>query len=218
MPPTKTEATTKRVPKATSTRSARSNGTARSARNSPSGDAVAVLKADHRAVEKLFKDFERSGPTAYKSKRRLVDQMITALSQHAAIEEEALYPTARKQDPGVSPQVLEALEEHHVVKWELDELQDLDPRDERFDAKVSVLIENVRHHVREEEGDLFPSLRRAMSRAQLLELGATLERARLLAPTRPHRRGPDEPPAAVVSHAVSGVVDRARDAVRSVTH
>ena len=105
-----------------------------------------------------------------------------------------------------------------MVKWELDELLDLDPRDERFDAKVSVLTENVRHHVREEEGELFPSLRRAMSRAQLLELGATLERARLLAPTRPHPRGPDEPPAAVVSHAVSGVVDRARDAVRSVAH
>lgn len=220
MPPTKTEVATRRSratkPRATNGRAP--SGTTRRSHTATARDAIAVLKADHRDVERLFKEFERTGDTAYKTMRKLVDRMITALSQHAAIEEEVLYPAAREQTPGDLAQVLEALEEHHVVKWELDELLDLDPTDERFVAKVSVLAENVRHHVRQEEGDLFPALRRATSRAQLLELGAALERARHFAPSRPHPRSPDVPPAAIVSHTVAGVVDRARDAVRTVAH
>ncbi len=189
-------ATSSRRPKATST------------------DAIALLKADHREVEQLFKEFQRAGDAAHKTKRKLVDKMIVALSQHAAIEEEEFYPAARKLDSTEDDQVLEALEEHHVVKWELQELLGLDPKDERFNAKVSVLIENVRHHVREEEGELFPSIRKAATRAQLQEIGARLEQARRTAPTRPHPRSPDEPPAAIVSDVVAGVVDRARDMVR----
>jgi hemerythrin superfamily protein len=183
-----------------------------------SGDAIALLKADHRRVEQLFKAFERAGDSAYKTKRKLVDQIITELSQHAAIEEEAFYPAVRHLDAKDDDQVLEALEEHHVVKWQLQELLGLDPKDERFNAKVTVLVENVRHHVHEEEGDLFPSVRKAMTRVQLREIGERLERARKTAPTRPHPRTPDQPPAAMVSDVVAGVVDRARDMVRSSGH
>lgn len=177
-------------------------------------DAIALLKADHRSVEKLFKSFEKAGDTAYRTKRKLVDDMISELSVHAAIEEQFLYPAVRRELPGAEDDALEALEEHHVAKWILSELERTDPGDERFDAKVTVLIESVRHHVREEEQELFREMRAGMSRKTLMELGARLAEGKRLAPTRPHPRSPDEPPANLIVGAVAGVVDRARTAVR----
>jgi hemerythrin superfamily protein len=178
-------------------------------------DAIALLKADHRTVEKLFKSFEKAGDSAYRAKRKLVDDIIRELSIHAAIEEQFLYPAARRELPHAQEDVLEALEEHHVAKWILSELERMDPKDERFDPKVTVLIESVRHHVHEEEHELFTELRAGMSRKDLLELGAQLAEGKRLAPTRPHPRSPDEPPANLIAGAVAGVVDRARTAVKS---
>ena len=70
----------------------------------------------------------------------------------------------------------------------------MSPEAERYDAKVTVLIESVRHHVEEEEQDMFPRVRKALSREQLSELGDLIERAKKVAPTRPHPKAPDEPP------------------------
>lgn len=186
-------------------------------RSTSSPDAIAVLKADHREVEKLFKQFERAGDGARKTKRKLVDRMIAELSVHAAIEEEVLYPAARREVPDALADVLEALEEHHVVKWELTELAGLDPADERFDAKVTVMAEQVRHHVKDEEDELFPILRRHLGRKRLVELGGLLAAARRGAPTRPHPRSPDAPPANLLPNALAGAVDKARDLMGSVT-
>jgi hemerythrin superfamily protein len=183
------------------------------ARARPAQDAIAVLKADHREVEKLFKAFDKTGDTAYKTKRKLVDQMIAALSEHTAIEEEVLYPTARQEVADSEDDVLESLEEHHIVKWQLQELTGLAPTDERFDAKVTVLAENVRHHVGEEEHELFPLLRSRLGRERLLELGSALQSARRTAPRRPHPRLPDTVLDNVIPTAVVGVIDRARDLV-----
>jgi hemerythrin superfamily protein len=183
-------------------------------RNS-STDAIAFLKADHREVETLFAAYEKAGERALRTKRKLVDDMVRALSQHAAIEEQFFYPAVRRQVPSANRDVLEALEEHHVVKWLLSELADMDAADERFNAKVAVLTESVRHHVREEEHDLFPEVRAAMGRKDLVELREKLEEAKRLAPTRPHPRSPDEPPGNVIVGTVAGVVDRARSAVKT---
>ena len=210
-------------PAAKAASSASRNGSAvrRSTSSSPrrgrqaSQDAIALLKGDHRTVEKLFRSFEKAGDSAYRTKRKLVDDMIRELSVHAAIEEQFLYPAARRQVERAEDDVLEALEEHHVAKWMLSELDGMDPKHERFDAKVTVLIENVRHHVREEEDELFPELRDGLSRKELLDLGAQLAEGKRLAPTRPHPRSPDEPPANMLVGAVAGVVDRARSAVTS---
>lgn len=176
-------------------------------------DAIALLKADHRTVEKLFRSFEKAGDSAYRTKGKLVDDIVRELSVHAAIEEQFLYPSVRRQLPQAEGDVLEAMEEHHVAKWILSELASMDPKDERFDAKVTVLIESVRHHVREEEHELFPEVRAAMSRTALLELGAQLAEGKRLAPTRPHPRAPDAPPANLIVGAVAGMVDRARTVV-----
>ena len=107
--------------------------------------------------------------------------------------------------------MLEALEEHHVVKWLLSELEALDPAAERFDAKATVLIENVRHHVKEEETELFPKVRQRIERRRLVELGAELRDAKRRAPTHPHPRSPDAPPANVLVGSAVAVMDKARD-------
>src|SRR5262245_49868957 len=114
-------------------------------------DAITLLKDDHKTVEQLFKRFEAAGERAYTEKRNIVDRFSEALSIHAAIEEQLFYPVVRETVPRTEDVTLESLEEHHIVKWVLSELERMDPEDERFDAKVSVLIENVRHHVEEEE-------------------------------------------------------------------
>ncbi|MCU1449003.1 MAG: hypothetical protein JWP02_1173 [Acidimicrobiales bacterium] len=174
-------------------------------------DAVTLLKNDHKTVEALFKKFEKAGPTAKKTKQDLVEKIIEELSIHAAIEEQVLYPAARQAVPDATDEVLEALEEHHIVKWVLSELDGMDPDDERFTAKVTVLIENVRHHVEEEEGELFPELRKAMKRKELEELAQAMEAAKKVAPTHPHPRAPDTPPGNLVAGVAAGAMDKAQD-------
>src|SRR5438270_5068214 len=174
-------------------------------------DAVTLLRNDHKTVEGLFKKFEKAGPNAHKTKQDLVERIIEELSIHAAIEEQVLYPAAREAVPDASDEVLEALEEHHIVKWVLSELDGMDPEDERFTAKTTVLIENVRHHVEDEEGDLFPELRKAMKRKELEEMAQALEAAKKVAPTHPHPRAPDTPPGNIVAGAAAGALDKAQD-------
>lgn len=179
-------------------------------------DAITLLRADHKTVELLFKRFEKAGERAYVEKRQIVDRIIEELSIHAAIEEQVFYPVARATVPDTERISLESLEEHHVVKWLLSELADLDPRHERFDAKVTVLIENVRHHVKEEETEFFPQMRAGLGRKAMAELGAALEAAKKTAPTHPHPRAPDAPPANALVGAIAGVVDRVGDNLSGV--
>ena len=174
-------------------------------------DAITLLKDDHDTVEQLFKRFEQAGERAHVQKRQVVDRIIEELSVHAAIEEQVFYPVVRATVPETEDIALESLEEHHVVKWVLSELVDMDPAHERFDAKVTVLIENVRHHVEEEESDFFPKVREHLGRNDLIDLGEAMVDAKRSAPTRPHPRMPDTPPGNLVAGAITGVVDRVGD-------
>jgi hemerythrin superfamily protein len=179
-------------------------------------DAITLLKNDHKTVEALFKRYEKSGERAFAQKREIVDRIIEELSVHASIEESVFYPVTRRMVPKAESIALESLEEHHVVKWLLSELADLDPAHERFDAKVSVLMENVRHHVKEEESEFFPKVRESLSRAQLTDVGDTMVDAKKSAPTHPHPQLPDEGPAAAVAGAVAGVLDRVGDNISGI--
>ncbi len=179
-------------------------------------DAITLLRTDHKAVEVLFKRFEKAGDRALVEKRQIVDRIIEALSVHSAIEEQVFYPVARATVPDTERISLESLEEHHVVKWLLSELADMDPAHERFDAKVTVLIENVRHHVKEEETEFFPLMRAGLGRKAMADLGAALENAKKTAPTHPHPRAPDAPPANALVGAIAGVVDRVGDNLSGV--
>jgi hemerythrin-like domain-containing protein len=180
-------------------------------------DAITMLKDDHKTVEQLFKRFEKAGPRAYVEKRDIVDRIIDELSVHAAIEEQLFYPVARATVPGTEDLALESLEEHGVAKWVLADLEKMSPEDERFDAKVKVLIESVRHHIEEEEQDLFPKVRDELGRNDLSELGEAMAKAKAVAPTHPHPRSPDTPPANFVVGTAAGIVDRVGDTVAGLT-
>jgi len=175
-------------------------------------DAITLLKQDHKTVEKLFKQFEKSKQPA--EQRKLARQVVKELSVHAAIEEMVFYPAVRERMPAVEDTVLEALEEHHIVKWVLSELEDMKPDHERFKAKMTVLIENVRHHVEEEESELFPEVRKVVKRKELAEIGEALEKAKKSAPTSPHPRAPDTPPGNLVAGPAAGAVDKAKTKVK----
>ena len=185
-------------------------------------DALTFLHDDHQKVDELFGRFARAGRNASKSKRDIVDRIIHELSIHAAIEEQVFYPAVRSGAPDLSSQVLESLEEHHIVKWLLSELERMSPNNDRFDAKVTVLKEIVQHHVEEEENDLFPKVRRALSKSRLEQLGEELGRAKSSVPDRPHPRLPDEPPGNLITSAAAGVVDVAKSTagqlVEKVSH
>ncbi len=179
----------------------------------PAQDGIALLRDDHRAVKKLFKEFSATGDRAHAARRRLADKIITELSIHAGIEENVLYPRARVALPKVEDDVLEALEEHHIVKVTCAELEKMSPSDERFGAKMQVLIENVKHHIEEEESDLFPKLRKAFSREDLVLMGEDMRAAKRVVPSRPHPTAPDQPPGSLAAAMVATPVDAARKTV-----
>lgn len=150
-----------------------------------STDAIVLLKDDHRQILKTFTDFEAAGDGALKTKARLVDRMIELLTVHTYIENEVMYPRVRELVPALEEDVLESYEEHHVADLLVVELAALKPDAERFTAKTTVLIENVRHHIAEEEDEWFPQVREALGRTVLQEIGAEMIEARKTAPKRP---------------------------------
>jgi hypothetical protein len=114
-----------------------------------STDAIVMLKQDHKELRGVFRDFEKAdGP---KRRGQLVDRMIELLTVHTYLENECMYPEIRRLLPDLEDDVLESYEEHHVADVLVAELSMMKPDDERFEAKTTVLIENVQHHMEEEE-------------------------------------------------------------------
>ena len=150
-----------------------------------SNDAIVLLKDDHKEIRKVFRDFESAGEDATERKGKLVEKMIELLTQHTYIENEVMYPRVRELLPDLEDDVLESYEEHHVADVLVMELSGMKPTDERFDAKTTVLIENVRHHMDEEEEDWFPKVRDGLGRNALQEIGEELLAAKKKAPTKP---------------------------------
>ena len=150
-----------------------------------STDAIVLLKEDHKEVRKLFREFEKAGDGATVRKGAVVRRIIELLTIHTYLENEVIYPEVRKLLPGLEDDVLESYEEHHVADVLCMELWTMQPEDERFDAKTTVLIESVTHHMDEEEQDWFPKVREGLGRKQLQELGATMLEKKKTAPTKP---------------------------------
>ena len=150
-----------------------------------STDAIVVLKNDHKEIRKLFADFEKAGDNARATKQRLVDKMIELLTVHTYIENEVMYPRVRELLPDLEDDILESYEEHHVADVLVMELVGMKPDAERFTAKTTVLIENVDHHIDEEEKEWFPKVREGLGRKVLQELGADMLEAKKKAPRRP---------------------------------
>ena len=150
-----------------------------------SQDAIVMLKQDHKEIKRLFADFEKAGGGALKTKQRLVDKIIEQLTVHTYIENEVMYPRVRALLPEVEDDVLESYEEHHVADLLVMELSVMKPDGERFVPKMTVLIENVEHHMDEEEHEWFPKVREGLGRKQLQEIGDELAERKKTAPRKP---------------------------------
>src|SRR3954469_10702960 len=178
-------------------------------RKGGSVDATRLLEQDHQNVEQLFVQFEQAtGET--EAKGEIVEQIIRELSIHAAIEEEVFYPAVREA-VGDEGMVDHAIDEHQEVKALLNDLDKMSPSDPGYHQKVQAVIADVREHVQEEEGEMFPKFRDAISTARLEEIGTKLEQAKAKAPTRPHPTAPNTPPGNKVAGAPAAVIDRVKD-------
>lgn len=136
-------------------------------------DPVKLLKKQHRQVESLFKQIEKS-KTA-EGRRQLMEQVARDLELHMKIEEEIFYPAVRELGSRkVEELVMESYEEHGVVKLVLEQLPQVDPEDERFEAKMTVLSELIGHHVEEEEKEMF-KLAGKIDDAELEQIGERMQ-------------------------------------------
>ncbi|HEX2030702.1 MAG TPA: hemerythrin domain-containing protein [Actinomycetota bacterium] len=180
----------------------------------PEGDVLELLVEDHAAVEALFARFERRAAEVPNPNLDVVRDITRELSVHAAVEEQVLYPLMREALPGGGELADHGIEEHQEIKERLAAIEALDPADEAWAREVMALIADVRHHVREEEDEQFPRLRAAVPSDRLTELARTVDRAKAVAPTRPHPRAPSTPPANRVVGPVAGLIDRVRDGAR----
>ena len=133
---------------------------ARSAR-AKTQDAIKLLKADHDEVEALFAQYEKQKKKDGGQKSDLIEKICTALTVHAQIEEEIFYPAARDALDESGDELLDEAEvEHSSLKSLIEQLESMVPGDELGDAKVKVLSEYVKHHVKEEEGEIFPKVKK----------------------------------------------------------
>lgn len=180
-----------------------------------SADAIETLASDHRAVEQLFTMMEAARATGDLDQQRYVSEhVVEDLSVHAVIEEEILYPAMRQALPDGDRLVDDALNEHQEAKELLARIDGKDPQSQDARRAFDDLVPAIRHHVDDEEGQLFPRLRAALGQERLQEMGQLLDKARKAAPTHPHPHAPNTPPANVAAGAFAAVVDKVRDAIR----
>jgi hemerythrin superfamily protein len=139
-------------------------------------DAIVLLKTDHAAVKKLFESEKRLTKADGKKKEAIFNQIKAALTLHATIEEEIFYPAVRAaRAEHVKDEVREAYEEHKQIKSLLAQIAGITSADETYDMKIKVLREDVEHHVKEEETEMFPDAKKFLGERRLMELGAELE-------------------------------------------
>ena len=133
---------------------------------------VELLRKDHEKVKMLFREFE----SAADQKEDIVRQALSELELHATAEEQVFYPAVLEDWQDAAPSIDESFEEHHVMRLLIGELKDMSPEDTRFEAKFTVLAENVKHHIKEEEAELFARAR--TGRLDLIALGQQLTEAK----------------------------------------
>ena len=175
-------------------------------------DVVDLLIEDHHRIEQLFVELE-AGTGTPERRRDLASVMIAELIRHAVAEEQYVYPTAREVLPDGDHKAEHEIEEHAEAERTLNELDGLDPADPRFDVLLTRLTGTIRHHVADEESDLFPRLRAGCTAEELVDLGRKVQQAKNLAPTRPHPSAPDHAPLNRLLGPGTGLVDRMRDAM-----
>jgi hemerythrin superfamily protein len=139
-------------------------------------DAITLLKTDHLAVKKLFESEKKLTRTDGKKKEAIFNQIKVALTVHATIEEEIFYPAVKSaRSEQAKDEAREGYEEHKQIKSLLAQIAAITSADETYDMKIKVLMEDVEHHVKDEETEMFPDAKKFLGEKRLMELGAELE-------------------------------------------
>ena len=177
-------------------------------------DIVEMLLDDHRTVELLFGAFDEN--MAIKERDDLFRRLTMALVQHEVAEEETVYPVLRSMGPEMATEVGARIGEQAEAEELLRSMEQIDVMSEDFEEALRELHDSVLHHAKLEESEVFPCLVDAISPADRSEMGLRYTRARNRAPTHPHPHAPDTPPGNRIAASVAALVDRVRDAFRSV--
>lgn len=180
-----------------------------------SGDAIELLTGQHREVEQIWTQLQAAHASGSDVQHQLAEEIIALLSQHDAIETQFLYPELRSAGGGRGQQLSDhSLEEHQQVRELLSAVDGKDVSDESVYSTLARCVASVTEHVSEEEQQIFPLLRQSSSPERLKDLGQEMTAALKMAPTHPHPTTPNSKVGATVAGAVTGVMDKARDAIR----
>jgi len=176
-------------------------------------DVIEVLEHDHREVEQMFAELEslRGAATEEAKARRkdVTEQVTIELVRHSVAEEVLVYPKVEKQ---VSAEEAEhAREEHAEAEKTLHRLEKLDADDPAFDDELATLMAEIRHHIEDEEGEMFAHMRQVIDADELRRLGARVEAFKKVAPTRPHPNVPNTPLPRIAAGPAASLFDRMRD-------
>jgi hemerythrin-like domain-containing protein len=178
-------------------------------------DVVELLTADHREFERIFQQLEglrgATDEQSVRRKRELVDEVTIGLVKHSVAEETQVYPEVEKK---IDEQEAEhSKHEHAEAEETMKRLERMDADDPGFDGAVAELIQEIRHHVQEEEGRMFTELRASFSQEELVGMAEKVERVKKLAPTRAHPMTPNDAGVRTVLGPVASLLDHLRDAV-----
>ncbi len=180
-------------------------------------DVIEVLEHDHREVEQMFQELEslRGAATDEAKKRRkdVTDQVTIELVRHSVAEEVLVYPKVAKR---VSAEEVEhARKEHAEAEETLARLEKLDADDPGFDDELATLMQEIRHHIEDEEGQMFAHMRQVIDQDELRKLGARVEAFKKVAPTHPHPNVPNTAVARTLAGPAASLFDRMRDLATS---
>jgi hypothetical protein len=176
-------------------------------------DVIEILEHDHREVEEMFDELEKlRGASSDEDKERrkeLTEQVTIELVRHSVAEEILVYPQV--EDEVGEDEVEHAREEHAEAEETLQRLEKLDADDPRFDDELEELMGEIRHHIEDEEGEMFAHMREAIDPDELKKLGARVEAFKKVAPTRPHPNVPNEALPRAAAGPAASRFDRKRD-------
>jgi len=179
----------------------------------PSGkDVFTIIIEEHRMVDMLGEKYKQSAD--HNEKQQIAHNVIKLLSLHAACEEMVLYPVMKDKLPDGAQQVAHALQEHLVVKELLLALDNAQVGQSHFDEKFLECLADIQIHVQEEEQQLLPALRQAMSNEEVMYMTEQYITSQKIAPTRPHPEAPNTPPENRIVNAQTAPLDHVRDAGR----
>jgi len=170
---------------------------------------IEVLVQDHREVDQLFE--QARAAASGEMRRELADQIIAELVRHSVAEEQFLYPAVREHLSDGDERADHEISEHQEAEELMKEIEKLDAGDPELAAKLQKLEQEIKHHVAEEEGEVFPALQAKLGAHALVELADLVTAAKEKAPTRPHPASPNTPPLNKVLAPGAGLVDRLRD-------